>query len=71
LIAALQMLRVMKERNTRLSDLAKCWKRFPQLVTNVRVREKKPFEQLDACEPDVRVELIDIARNKESDGGHA
>jgi phosphoglucosamine mutase len=30
-----------------LSKLAKCWTRFPQLITNVRVREKKPFEQLD------------------------
>ncbi|HEY6170537.1 MAG TPA: phosphoglucosamine mutase [Verrucomicrobiae bacterium] len=47
LIAALQMLRIVKEKNARLSALAKCWKRFPQLVANVRVREKKPFEQLD------------------------
>ena len=35
-----------KEIN-RLSRLAQCWTRFPQLVTNVKVREKKPFEQLD------------------------
>jgi phosphoglucosamine mutase len=47
LIAALQMLRIMKERDAKLSQLAKCWTRYPQLVTNVRVREKKPFEQLD------------------------
>jgi phosphoglucosamine mutase len=47
LVAALQVLRIMKERDARLSELAECWKRFPQLVTNVRVREKKPFDQLD------------------------
>jgi len=47
LVAALQMLRILKERNTPLSKLAKCWTRFPQLVTNVVVREKSPFEQLD------------------------
>jgi phosphoglucosamine mutase len=47
LVAALQMLRIMKARQTPLSRLAKCWTRFPQLVTNVKVREKKPFEQLD------------------------
>jgi phosphoglucosamine mutase len=47
LVAALQMLCVMKARQTPLSKLAKCWTRFPQLVTNVKVREKKPFEQLD------------------------
>jgi phosphoglucosamine mutase len=47
LVAALQILRIMRARETPLSQLAKCWTRFPQLVTNVRVREKKPFEQLD------------------------
>ena len=47
LVAALQILRILKTRNLPLSQLAKCWTRFPQLVTNLRVREKKPFEQLD------------------------
>ncbi|MGB7768599.1 MAG: phosphoglucosamine mutase [Verrucomicrobiia bacterium] len=47
LVAALQILRIMRARGTPLSHLAKCWTRFPQLITNVRVREKKPFEQLD------------------------
>jgi phosphoglucosamine mutase len=47
LVAALQILRIMKAKDKPLSQLAKCWSRFPQLVTNVRVREKKPFEQLD------------------------
>src|SRR5580765_2909863 len=47
LVAALQVLRIMRAKDQPLSKLAKCWTRFPQLVTNVRVREKKPFEQLD------------------------
>ena len=47
LVAALQVLRIIKSKDTPLSQLAKCWTRFPQLVTNVKVREKKPFEQLD------------------------
>jgi phosphoglucosamine mutase len=47
LIAALQILRIMKAKDMPLSKLAKCWTRFPQLVTNVKVREKRPFEQLD------------------------
>ncbi len=37
----------MKNRNQLLSKLSHCWTRFPQLVSNVRVREKKAFEQLD------------------------
>jgi len=47
LVAALQLLRIMKSKDTALSKLAQCWTRYPQLVTNVRVREKKPFEQLN------------------------
>ncbi len=47
LVAALQILRIMRETEQPLSKLAKCWTRFPQLVTNVIVREKIPFEKLD------------------------
>jgi phosphoglucosamine mutase len=47
LVSALQILRIMKAKDAPLSKLAKCWTRFPQLVTNVRVREKKPFDELD------------------------
>jgi phosphoglucosamine mutase len=47
LVAALQILRILKTKQTPLSKLAQCWTRFPQLVTNLKVREKKPFAQLD------------------------
>jgi phosphoglucosamine mutase len=47
LVAALQILRIMKAKGERLSRLAKCWTRFPQLVTNIIVREKTPFQELD------------------------
>jgi phosphoglucosamine mutase len=46
LIAALQILRVMKLTNKPLSELACCWTRFPQMLTNIVVREKKPLEEL-------------------------
>jgi phosphoglucosamine mutase len=47
LVAALQMLRIMKAKNASLSQVARCWTRFPQLVTNILVREKRPFTELD------------------------
>lgn len=47
LVAALQVLRIMKATGQPLSKLAKCWTRFPQLVTNIKVRQKTPFAQLD------------------------
>jgi phosphoglucosamine mutase len=65
LVAALQILRIMKTQKQPLSKLAKCWTRFPQLVTNVRVREKKPFEQLDG----VTKLLADAEKELKSGGG--
>jgi phosphoglucosamine mutase len=47
LVAALQILRVMKAKGVPLSQLRQCWTRFPQLVTNVKVREKVPFDKLE------------------------
>jgi phosphoglucosamine mutase len=47
LIAALQILRVMKSSGKPLSELAQCWTKFPQLLTNIVVREKKPLEKLE------------------------
>jgi len=46
LVAALQVLRIMRTRELPLSKLVQCWNRFPQIVTNVVVREKKPFKEL-------------------------
>src|SRR5436190_1125424 len=40
LVAALQILRIMKSKQKPLSELARCWTRYPQLISNVRVREK-------------------------------
>jgi len=47
LVAALQVLRIMKAQQLPLSKLAQCWTRFPQIVTSIVVREKRPFEEMD------------------------
>jgi phosphoglucosamine mutase len=47
LVAALQILQIMKTKGQPLSKLARCWTRFPQIVSNVQVREKVPLEQLN------------------------
>jgi phosphoglucosamine mutase len=65
LVAALQMLRIMRSSGKPLSKLAKCWTRFPQLVTNVKVREKTPFEKLDGI-----LNLVEQAETEvKPDGG--
>jgi len=48
LVAALQILRIMRVKQEPLSRLAQCWDRLPQVLSNVVVREKRPFAELDA-----------------------
>ena len=49
IISALQILRVMVETGKPLSELKKCLVKYPQAQRNMRVREKRPLEEL----PDV------------------
>ena len=60
LVAALQILRILKSKQQPLSVLAKCWSRFPQLVTNVKVREKKPFEQLNGLNQLIKAAELEL-----------
>ncbi len=65
LVAALQILRIMSAKQKSLSELAQCWTRFPQKVTNLIVTEKKSFEELN--------DVLDLVGQAESelspDGG--
>ncbi len=65
LVAALQILRIMKARKQPLSQLAKCWTRFPQVVSNLKVREKKPFEELNG----VNVLVAEAEKHLKAQGG--
>jgi phosphoglucosamine mutase len=47
LVAALQVLHIMKAKDAPLSRVTQCWTRFPQQVTNILVREKRPLEELE------------------------
>lgn len=46
IIAALQILRIMKEKKSTLSKLASVLQKFPQITINVKVKEKKQLEKL-------------------------
>lgn len=45
-LAALQVLAIMRRKGKTLSELAKILDLFPQLLVNVKVREKKPFQNI-------------------------
>jgi phosphoglucosamine mutase len=40
----------MKETGRTLADLGACMVRFPQILVNVKVRERKPFEEIPALQ---------------------
>ena len=46
LLAALQLLRIMREKNKRISELARLLRLFPQTLINVSVKNKRPFEEV-------------------------
>ncbi len=46
LLTALKIIKILKEQNTSLSELAKCFKKMPQILVNVKVKEKKPFDSI-------------------------
>jgi phosphoglucosamine mutase len=45
ILSALQVLQIMAETGRSLKDLLSGWHRFPQVMKNLRVEEKKPLEQ--------------------------
>ena len=50
LVSALQVLRIMIETNSKLSDLTKLVERFPQVLVNVKVKEKVPLNTLKSVQ---------------------
>lgn len=59
LVSALQVLRIMIETDSKLSDLATIVKRYPQALVNVKVQNKPPLETLPAVKEAIcRVETV-------------
>ncbi|MBA3242695.1 MAG: phosphoglucosamine mutase, partial [Acidobacteria bacterium] len=47
LLTALSLLRVMRETGQPLHELTEGFTRYPQVLTNIRVREKLPFDEVE------------------------
>lgn len=64
LVAALQVLRIMIETDSKLSDLASFIKRYPQICVNVRIKSKPPLESIQDLK-----QIIKDVENKLGDSG--
>lgn len=47
IISALQLLRIMKEKDEKLSNLKACMESLPQVLLNVKVKEKRDIDTLE------------------------
>jgi len=54
LLTALQIIKIMKETGLPLSALAKTFSRYPQTLINIKVKEKKPFDEIPSLSAKVR-----------------
>jgi phosphoglucosamine mutase len=64
MVAALQVLRVMVEERKPLSELVRCMTRYPQVLVNVRVQEKRPIEAM----PEVQALIARVIESLGGDG---
>jgi phosphoglucosamine mutase len=65
LITTVNLLRALGEAGRPLHELTEGFTRLPQVLVNVRVREKRPFEEVDeieSCASDVRTRLGERGR---------
>ena len=50
MITTLRLLRTMRENGKSLDELTAGFERYPQILVNVHVREKKPFGEIESVE---------------------
>ena len=54
MITTIMLLRAMSERGKTLNELTRGFKRYPQILVNVKVLEKRPFEEVESIQNLVR-----------------
>ncbi len=64
IITSVELLFALRRADATLSTLAGRMPRFPQVLVNVRVREKRPFDEL----PELAAASADVARELEGNG---
>jgi phosphoglucosamine mutase len=63
LIVSLELLKVMQQVKMSLSSLSACMKKYPQVLVNIKVREKKPFEEVPAVCNALKMSLAQLKNN--------
>jgi len=64
IISALQLLRLVKEKVMKVSDLKSVMRKYPLVIVNVNVKKKIPFEEM----PDILKKINDINSSIKGEG---
>jgi phosphoglucosamine mutase len=64
IISALQILSIMKQTDKPLSELASCMKTYPQILVNVKVKERKDLESV----PEIAKRMSEIEKKLDGTG---
>ncbi len=64
IVSALQLLKIIKEKNIKASEIKKAMKKYPQVLLNIDVKEKKPFEKM----PKVNAKINEIDLSLKGNG---
>ena len=64
LISALQVLTIMKQTNKPLSELAACMKTYPQILVNVKVKERKDLASI----PEIAKRIAELEKKLDGTG---
>jgi phosphoglucosamine mutase len=64
MITTIALVRAMHDQSSSLADLTEHFKRYPQVLVNVRVREKRPFDKFPAVQ-----NLVDKIKEQLGDRG--
>ncbi|MCZ6601987.1 MAG: phosphoglucosamine mutase [Planctomycetota bacterium] len=62
ILTALQVLRVIRESGERLSVLSRCLRKVPQVVLNVPVQDRRPLDQLEGVQGQIRLAAEKLGR---------
>ena len=63
LVSALQVLSIMIETGSKLSELAGCFKRYPQILVNVKVASKPELNAIDGLKEQIKRVEEDLAQS--------
>lgn len=63
MITLLEILRLMNETERPLGELLRCYQPFPQLIRNVRVRERRPLEEIPAVAKAIAASCLELGQS--------